>query len=90
MRVIPYYGCMSASGISIGLDSSIVLAHHYFPIQIVRYYPEYDDYIYDQSLDEIEEPILSISTFYEGSKKKCILIFPSSSLTFLKLCSVKS
>ncbi|VEN58436.1 unnamed protein product [Callosobruchus maculatus] len=65
LRSLPF-GCIQATGVVFGTESLIVLAHKTMPVQILKYYPEYDNYYFYQNFNEIEAPVVGISSFYTG------------------------
>lgn len=56
-----------ATGVVLGTDSLIVLAHRYKPLQILKYNPNGDNYYSYQSF-ALEAPVVGISVFYTGGK----------------------
>lgn len=67
LRIVPYFGCSSATGIILGADSLIALQQKLAPIQILKYFPEFDNYYHFQSFD-LDEPVIALSVFYSGGK----------------------
>uniref|UniRef100_A0A6P7FVF0 Uncharacterized protein LOC114333090 n=1 Tax=Diabrotica virgifera virgifera TaxID=50390 RepID=A0A6P7FVF0_DIAVI len=63
MRTIPSFGCSTATGIVLGTDSLLALAHSEAPVQVLKYYPEFDNYYFYQSFP-LEDHAIGISTFY--------------------------
>ncbi|CAG9816474.1 unnamed protein product [Phaedon cochleariae] len=65
LRIIPSFACSKATGVVLGTDSFIAMAHKIAPVQVLRYIPEYDNYFFYQSF-ELEEPVIGVSSFYTG------------------------
>lgn len=54
-----------ATGVVLGSDSLIVLAHRHAPPQVLKYNVNGDNYYFYQSF-ELEAPVVGISVFYTG------------------------
>ncbi|KAG5899454.1 hypothetical protein JTB14_015307 [Gonioctena quinquepunctata] len=65
LRRIPSFGCSDATGVVLGADSLIILAHKLVPIQVLKYYADFDNYYLYESL-VVNEPVIGITTFYIG------------------------
>lgn len=65
LRTIPSEGCISVSGVVIGSDSQIVIAHRDAPLQILKYNQDYDNYYFYQNL-YLDSSTKTVSVFYLG------------------------
>ncbi|XP_056645403.1 uncharacterized protein LOC130450794 [Diorhabda sublineata] len=65
LRTIPSFGSSMVTGIVVGADSLIALAHNEAPVQVLKYYPEFDNYYFYQSFP-LEDQVIAVSSFYTG------------------------
>ncbi|XP_066248865.1 uncharacterized protein fs(1)M3 [Euwallacea similis] len=59
------FGYTKIEGVVVERDSMIILANGEEPVHILKYHPKWDNYYYYQNF-VLDEPVLSLSTFYMG------------------------